>query len=184
MSYPSTWRTLSIGIFLLLNFGIAGEAQHTAAPLTSGLVWLTDGWRYHSGDNIAWANPQFDDGNWERHSPQQTDTCAHGCWYRLPIELPPHGNTPLNLLMLAQSGVFEVYVDGHRAGSAQFEPWWLTRETMEFIVPLNAHRDPVLLAIRIRPPRIAFDANEASSLRVALGGQQAISDAADAHHTR
>ncbi len=183
-SHPSPWRTLSIWAFLLLNVGFACEAQQAPAPLPSGLVWLTDGWRYHSGDNIAWANPQFDDGDWERHSPEQTDTCAHGCWYRLPIELPPHGNTPLDLLMLAQSGVFEVYVDGHRAGSAHFEPWWLSRETLEFVVPLNAHRDSVLLAIRIHPPRIAFDANEAASLRVALGGQQAISDAADAHHAR
>lgn len=90
----------------------------------------------------------------------------------------------LTLLLLAQSGVFEVYLDGHRAGSAHFEPWWLTREPVEFVMPLDAHRGSVLLALRVHPPRIAFDANEAANLRVALGGQQSIRDAADAHRAR
>ncbi|HEY2471071.1 MAG TPA: SpoIIE family protein phosphatase [Terracidiphilus sp.] len=51
-------------------------------------------------------------------------------------------------------------------------------------MPLDAHRGSVLLALRVHPPRIAFDANEAANLRVALGGQQSIRDAADAHRAR
>jgi phosphoserine phosphatase RsbU/P len=182
-STPFALRKFCLGWVLFLTLCASGRAQLTADSITSGVVSLTGGWRYHPGDDPTWANPAFDDGGWERHSPeQQTDSCSHGCWYRLRIELPPHGQTPLSLLALAQSGVFEAYIDGQRAGSAHFEPWWLSRETVEFVLPLPPDRDSVLLAIRIHPPRVAFDANEAAFIRLAVGGKTSIHDAADAHH--
>jgi hypothetical protein len=177
-----TVRKLCIGGVFLLALCAFGRAKLPAESIPSGTVWLTEGWRYHAGDNAGWADPGFDDTGWELHNPQkQTDSCSQGCWYRLHIELPPHGQTPLTLLVLAQSGVFEAYIDGHRTGSAHFEPWWLVRETVEFLIPLPDDRDSFVLAIRVHPPRVAFDANEAAFLRVAIGGQQSIQDAADAH---
>lgn len=153
-------------------------------PIPSGLVWLTQGWKYHAGDNPAWADPAWNDSDWESHPPQQqTDSCAHGCWYRLRIALPHAQPASLSLLLLAQSGVFETYLDGRRSGSAHFQRWWQVREPMEFVLPLPAYQRQVLLAIRIRPPRLSFDANEAASLRAAVGGPQAVRDAAEAHRT-
>jgi sigma-B regulation protein RsbU (phosphoserine phosphatase) len=183
MSAPFTMRMLCLSGLLLPSLGIFGHAQTPANPIPAGLSWVTDGWRYHSGDNPAWAEPGFDDADWERIAPrQQTDSCSHGCWYRLRIELPEHSTTPLALLVLAQEGVFEAYIDNHRAGSPQFESWWLIREPVESILPLP-NSGSVLLAIRIRPPRVAFDSTEAAYVKVAVGGEQSIHDAADAHRT-
>lgn len=75
-------------------------------------------------------------------------------------------------------------MDGHRTGSAHFEPWWQIRETVEFLIPLPGDRDSFVLAIRVHPPRVAFEANEAAFLLVAVGGQQSIQDAMDAHRMR
>lgn len=181
MSSPLRTRKLCLCGIMLLWFGIFGHAQTPVNSIPAGLAWVTDGWRYHPGDNPAWANPGLNDADWERVTPQQqTDSCTHGCWYRMHIELPQHSTTPLALLLLAQQGVFEAYIDNRRAGSAHFEPWWMAREPVESILPLP-DGSSVLLAIRIRPPRVAFDASEAALVRVAVGGQQSIHDAAEAH---
>lgn len=167
---------------MLLWFGFLGHAQTPVDPIPAGPTWVTDGWRYHPGDNPAWADPSLNDSDWQRLTPQQeTDSCSRGCWYRLHIELPQHRTTPLALLLLAQQGVFEAYIDNHRAGSAHFEPWWLVRESTESILPLP-DSGSALLALRVRPPRVAFDATEAAFVRVAVGGEQSIHDAAEAHH--
>jgi hypothetical protein len=175
---------LCFGGVLLLSLGASGHAQKPVDSIPAGLAWLTGGWRYHTGDNPAWADPGFDDSDWESHSPQQqTKSCRHGCWYRMHIELRQNGTAPLALLLLAQQGVFETYIDGQRAGAAHFEPWWLVREPVESTLALPEGSGPVLLAIRIHPPRIAFDASEAAFVRVAVGGQQSIDDAAEARRT-
>ena len=174
-------RKLCLCGLAILWFGVFGRAQTPVGSIPPGLVWVTDGWRYHPGDNPAWADPGFDDADWQRLNPQgQIDSCSHGCWYRLRIELPQRSATPLALLLLVQQGVSEAYIDNHRAGSPHFEPWWLVREPVESIIPLP-NGGPILLAIRIRPPRVAFDANEAAFVKVAVGGQQSIHDAAEAH---
>jgi sigma-B regulation protein RsbU (phosphoserine phosphatase) len=173
-----------IGVLLVPVCVLARAQQHTGS-IPEGLVWLTSGWRYQAGDNIAWAAPAFDDANWENHWPQQqTDSCVRGCWYRLHIELPGNRDTQLALLLIGQSGVFETYIDGQRAGQAHFEPWRQVREPVGFVLPLPRGGRSVLLAIRVRPPRVAFDAKEAAFVRAAVGGQQSIEDASEFHHLR
>jgi phosphoserine phosphatase RsbU/P len=168
---------------MLLWFALLSHAQTPVSAIPAGLAWVTDGWRYHPGDNPAWADPALNDADWERLTPQQqTDSCSHGCWYRLRIVLPQHRTTPFALLLIAQQGVVEAYIDNDRAGSTHFEPWWMVREPVESILPLP-DGDSALLAIRVRPQSVAFDASEAAYVRVGVGGQQSIQDAAEAHHT-
>jgi hypothetical protein len=183
MGIPKTVRKLWVIGVTLVPFCILVRAQQDTGSIPAGLVWLTDGWRYHAGDNMAWAAPSFDDASWENHSPQQqTDSCAHGCWYRVNIRFQGNRDAPLYLLLIAQSGVFETFIDGQRAGQAHFEPWWQVREPLASVLPLPTGPRSVLLAIRVRPPRVAFDANEAAFVRAAVGGRQSIEDAADFHH--
>ena len=164
---------------------VLAGAQQDSGSIPAGLVWLTDGWRYHPGDVIARAAPACDDVSWENHSPQQqTDSCVRGCWYRAHMQVPGNSDTPFALLLIGQSGVFETYIDGQRTGQAHFEPWWQVREPIGFVLPLPTGPRSVLLAIRVRPPRVAFDAKEAAFVRAAVGGQQSIQDAADFHHMR
>ena len=176
-------RLCGIAILLMPLCVLARAQQPGSIP--PGLAWLNDGWHYQAGDNPAWAAPAFNDASWQIHSPQQpTDSCARGCWYRLRILLPANRDTPLALLLIGQSGVFETYIDGRRAGQMHFLPWWKVREPLGFVLTLPTGARSMLLAIRIRPPRVAFDANEAALLRAAIGGQQSIHDASDAYRLR
>ena len=34
---------------------------------------LTNGWRYHAGDDPTWARPDFDDSGWDTPSPPGPD---------------------------------------------------------------------------------------------------------------
>jgi hypothetical protein len=168
-------------VSLLLALCAIARAQPSIDQFPSGLIQLPDGWRYHAGDNPAWANPSLDDSDWQVHDPlQPIDSCRHGCWYRLHIQLLPR-TSPLALLLVAQQGVFDAYLDGKRSGDMHFEPWWLAREPVEFSLPIPNGDSSMLLAIHIRPPRIAFDANEAANLRAAIGSPASVQDAAEAH---
>ena len=49
-----------IGLFVL---SVAAHAQ-TQAVLGNSSVALTGPWKFHTGDNMAWAQPGFDDSAW------------------------------------------------------------------------------------------------------------------------
>ena len=146
-----TVRKLCFGRVFLLAICAFSRAKLTAESIPLGAVWLTEGWRYHTGDNAGRADPGFDDAGWELNDPQkQTDSCSQVCWYRLHITSPSHGQTPLSLLVLGQSVVFEAYIDGHRTGSAHLVPWWEVRETVEFLIPLPDDRGSFVFTNEIR----------------------------------
>ena len=52
-----TMRKLCPVGIVLLWFGIFGHAQTPVNSIPAGVTWVTDGWRYHPGDNSAWADP-------------------------------------------------------------------------------------------------------------------------------
>ncbi len=84
-------------------------------------------WRYHTGDDTAWANPQFDDGSWEiingtrltLDDLPQTGWSGIG-WFRLRVRVDARlAGQPLALVM-RHWGASEIYVDGkliHRFGT-------------------------------------------------------------------
>jgi signal transduction histidine kinase len=73
---------------------------------------LDRGWRYHPGDSLGWAEPDFDDSSWEV-SPTQTDSEWMGIgWFRLSFEVAPSlWGKPL-VMVISQLGATEYYLDG------------------------------------------------------------------------
>ena len=75
----------------------------------AGLV-LTKGWRYHPGDNPAWARPDFDDSAWDtlnptrpqRQLPARLGTGIN--WLRLHFELGDSLRQRALLLLTSTSG--------------------------------------------------------------------------------
>jgi sigma-B regulation protein RsbU (phosphoserine phosphatase) len=165
-------------LLVLLFLSPGGFAQTRINPFPPGLVKLTEGWRYQKGDDIAWANPRFDDSGWQKLAPQRNDGCAPACWYRLRVELPPQ-HAPLAFFLDVSQGVAEVYVDGRRAGDLHFTPWWLEREFTEHVVAIPGDHSAVVLAIRIHVPRVGDDPFSAPDLAAAIGSPEAAKWAAD-----
>jgi signal transduction histidine kinase len=123
-------------------------AHITLLPLTSqpnafgfsGLShWNMDsvGWRYLSGDNIAWASPLYKDSSdnssddsssvsfplsalWQRHSSPRvpSDSVAwNGIgWFRLHVRVSPPFRDSAFSLVVASLGAMEVYLDGNLIG--------------------------------------------------------------------
>jgi len=80
-------------------------------------------WRFHTGDNHAWASPNFDDSQWpllrsdESWSRQGYPDYSGYAWYRFTVHVPD-GSRPLDLLFSAISIGYQVYANGKLIGSA------------------------------------------------------------------
>ena len=109
----------------LLMAAIPLEVHGVARPplrwrdLTSDGITLSN-WKYHPGDNIAWADPAFDDRSWEPASAwlQPHQLPADGWpgigWFRAPLAIDSSlWNIPLALNMF-QHGAAEIYLDGQK----------------------------------------------------------------------
>ncbi|MDE0637231.1 MAG: SpoIIE family protein phosphatase [Candidatus Poribacteria bacterium] len=82
--------------------------------------WLKSPWKYHPGDNPEWANPAYDDTDWESVSTllSQKELPKSGWegigWFRLHFTVQDEKlkNTPLALHVAYQAGASEIYLDG------------------------------------------------------------------------
>lgn len=86
----------------------------------SDKIWLDDPvWKYHQGDNAAWANPEFDDSQWETlttgfNLKNLPDSQWNGLgWFRLHLivdSLLWNQSLALNVFQVAAA---EIYLDGN-----------------------------------------------------------------------
>ncbi|MBN2029592.1 SpoIIE family protein phosphatase [bacterium] len=96
-----------------------------------GLDLLLENWKYHPGDNAEWADPAFDDRNWETYHPlilkdRFPKNGWNGIgWFRIHFIVDSSlRDVPLGLI-LDQSGASEVYLDGqllYRFGNVSSDP--------------------------------------------------------------
>jgi hypothetical protein len=88
-------------------------------PITS----LDGLWRFHTGDNPAWADPNFDDSNWplvrsdEVWTKQGYPPFNGYAWYRFKIDVPGNGR-PVCLLLTRIVNGYKIYANGKLIGSA------------------------------------------------------------------
>ena len=108
---------------LLLTFSARAQPAFnlTADQLQNGKSVELDklGWKYQSGDDVAWAEPKFDDSAWETlngtaitlNNIPKSGWRGIG-WFRLRFKVDPAlANQPLALVMV-HYGASEVYLDG------------------------------------------------------------------------
>ena len=109
-------------LFILLALTRSASAQQRVIVLDtlpkSGVIMLEKGWRWHAGDNQAWANPTLDDSRWDSLRPTRTlntqdKPLAAGIgWLRLHLIIDS-ALTVRNLQFNAdQAGASEIYLDG------------------------------------------------------------------------
>ena len=119
-------------LFLLLHVGVPGANPAAAAPAGTYRVtpaslapgpWQREGidaqWRYHPGDDPAWARPEHDDSGWEALNPTFADELPRTGWpgigwFRLQVEIPAELGGEELALHLIRLGALEIYVDGAR----------------------------------------------------------------------
>jgi len=110
-------------LLLLLTLSISARAQ--SFDLTNGRVPVAslDGlWRFHTGDNPAWADPNFDDSQWpllrsdEDWAQQGYEGYSGLAWYRFQVTAYS-GPDYVSLLLPTIRTCYEVYADGQLIGT-------------------------------------------------------------------
>jgi hypothetical protein len=143
--------------------------------LGNATVALTGPWKFHIGDNMAWAQAGFDDSAWgtmdltpppgsydpsfgtSGYIPGWTVKGYPGysgyAWYRLQTDVQ-NGQSALALKMPDNfDDGYQVYVNGQRIGQfGRFTSHGVTsyiNQPRAFALPANLHSGPVTLAIRM-----------------------------------
>jgi hypothetical protein len=87
-----------------------------------GFVEVSGNWRFHTGDDLAWAQPGFNDSDWEQLRGDttwgaQTHPAYVGfAWYRKRIDVETSG--PLTILMPPVDDTYELYWNGKKIGGS------------------------------------------------------------------
>ena len=127
MSFAKPWRAVATTIVALIVVVVlapplAAQPEVTtlsAADLAEPVRLL--GWRYQSGDDPAWAQPEHDDSTWEiLETADLVEVPASGWsgigWFRLRLRRESDiGSMTLGLIM-PQVGASEIYLDGELLG--------------------------------------------------------------------
>jgi hypothetical protein len=142
----------------------ADRAVHV--KLGESSVELAGPWKFHIGDDPAWAQPDFDDSSWEDVdlTPGSTGLApgwtARGhkgysgyAWYRLQVNVEG-ANRSLALKMPDSfDDAYQVFIDGNRIGEfGKFAPHGVTAYSglpTAFRLPKGARNGKVTLAIRM-----------------------------------
>ena len=172
MTFPI--RKLLLAMLLSLSFPLWGQgssAFKTADP-GKGFVEIAGPWQFHTGDDLAWAQPQYDDAGWEQLRGDttwgsQTHPAYTGfAWYRKPIEVSAAGG-PLTVLMPPVDSAYELYWNGKRIGGSGKLPPHASWDAFPraYLFPLPGTSG--LLAVRVWQPTLA------STDPITVGGMEA-----------
>jgi len=108
---------------MLFAIGTSASTTHSASVTTDRVLSdegmpLDRGWRYHAGDDPAWAAPEFNDGGWQELEgsrvapPGGVDGWGGIGWFRVSIEVPEALRNRVLALGISGLGAMEFYFDG------------------------------------------------------------------------
>jgi len=106
----------------------AEAARITAADLEGSAVALAKAWRFHPGDDPAWAEPGFDDDGWPRIDPRLEELPADWPgigWFRRRVRVDEDLEGTVIGFRILHPGASEIYVDGElvaRSGTVASDP--------------------------------------------------------------
>ena len=169
-------KSPSAFLLLLLLAAIAVEAHaQQSVVLGNAVAALTGPWKFHTGDNMTWAQPDFDDSAWNTmdltptpgpsssilgssgYVPGWTARGYKGtsgyAWYRLRVNIQD-GQARLAIKLPDDvDDAYQVYVNGQMIGEfGRFTDRGVTAyitQPRAFLLPENFRGGPVTLAIRM-----------------------------------
>jgi phosphoserine phosphatase RsbU/P len=150
----STAGKILLLLFLLAPAALCAQAVVAQpAEITaweSGLVELNQGWVEHDGDNLAWANPGYNDSGWQPVDLEDMGAAQPGWrWFRKHVTVgPDHRN--VHILVDGGDGAYELYVNGQCMLGAQIKSQFAITRPTEREFELSNDRGDFYLALRTR----------------------------------
>jgi Stage II sporulation protein E (SpoIIE) len=125
----------------------------------TGSVAIGGLWQFHTSDDMAWANPAYDDSGWEQLRGDdtwgaQTHPGHTGfAWYRKRIDVTGAGKS-LAILIPPVDDAYQLYWNGQKIGAYGEMPphaeWWAFGHSAVFSLPVAASGNASgVLAIRV-----------------------------------
>jgi hypothetical protein len=182
-----------LGLALVL-YGPPSAQAAVDARLTQAEVPLTGPWQFSFGNNPQWANPQFDDSNWERidltplpgahdgdvglsnYVPGWT---AHGhagrwghAWYRMRVHWSvPDGAQPVLIGPTLVDDAYEIFWNGKKIGGVgdfNFDPprAFSTHPNL-YKLPESGSSGDAVIAVHVYLQQSTANASEAGGMHVA-----------------
>ena len=123
-------RALCVVALFLSGVGVAGaQGAFVAEGLGRGTVAVEGGWAFHTGDDLAWASPGFEDAGWERvevarpWGDQGHWAYAGRAWYRRWMEFKDLKDVgEVAVYVPDTSCAYEVYWNGRLVGRTDGMP--------------------------------------------------------------
>lgn len=182
---------LLLSVALFVSAPAFPQALNVENPGT-GVVSLGGKWQFHLGDNLAWANPSFNDSHWEQLSAsepwgaQAHPSQAGFAWYRRHIVIDnsgPAATKDLAVLVPPVEDVYDLYWNGRKIGSYGALPphanWWNAGHPAVYKLPQGARTG--VLAFRVwKAPLSSVDPSEVGGFLAApqIGDARTLSAAA------
>jgi hypothetical protein len=182
-------RHAGISVVLLLLLSLAAESRGQDTPqipkkdddsqlqviLGDGTAELSGMWKFHTGDDIAWAQPDFDDSGWRSIDvtpPAGSEDAALGtsgfipgwtdngypnysgyAWYRLRINVTSsHGALAIKMPMNVDDA-YQLFVNGKQIGEfGKFTKGRVTAylaQPRAFRLPRELRSGPMTIAVRM-----------------------------------
>ena len=167
-------RLILAGILIILACCGARAQTYVLNETQEPSIALNGLWRFHTGDDARWAQPGFDDSNWGLIPITSIpEHYAGWVWYRAHVRVAENPG-PLDLLVIAEVGKYEAYVNGVKTGpSAGIRSviWW--RLPTSTALPLTQITPDTVIAIRIHVPALPVRKTIAG---VAIGNREYIGD--------
>jgi phosphoserine phosphatase RsbU/P len=146
-------RKTALLLFALLA-AVSLPAQTTLPAWQQGISELNSNWRMQSGDNPAWADPDFDDSAWQPAAFSMNSKPEPGWrWYRLDLRLPAD-HPPLALIVGGPVNAYEVYANGQRLAGAHILWSQRIRLGKENLFLLPEVGDRLTIALRVHQPDV------------------------------
>ena len=154
------YRKSILGMIALLIIMMVGAGVMNAQELQK-LKNLEGSWKFSIGDDMEWADPDYDDSHWERiWVPKAWEEQGfHGYdgygWYRKTFKIPKTTHKYNYYLMLGYiDDVDEVYINGWKIGqTGKFPPFYSTAFNARrlYLIPhkLIYDSDEITLAVRV-----------------------------------
>src|SRR5208282_4811398 len=142
-----------VSLALLLAAPWLGAQTVDATQWISGTVSLSsDQWRVHEGDDLEWAQQQFDDSGWKTVELDNLGAAQPGWrWYRRHVKLADP-ETFLHLLVQGGDGTYELYVNGKKAEGPELRSWFGVARPTERVIWVGKGYADLELALRTHAP--------------------------------
>lgn len=193
----TAWAGWMVAILMLLAWrpGIAATVPPVSIALGHSVAALNGPWKFHTGDNPDWANPNADDTSWETvdltplPGAHDSDVGLSGYvagwqarghsgyvgygWYRLTLTVNAPAGTALALSGPPDvDSAYQVFLDGHLLGGigdfSTRTPVAYSIQPRVFELPTTvANGHPVVLAIRVFMGPWDIGADDAGGIHIA-----------------